>query len=146
MIPPGKLFMERDAARPQCFQGQDDAHRTGWQPVRYNLTARELDTELSSRGWTFFYMANVVQKTAFGFDREKAVSAALKRVIASIREEGCNCLQIEKVETRSFLGIPYVSVSAHPRHIQKGMFFLPHSQPPEAGSRPLELRPQKIGA
>lgn len=146
MITPGRLFIERDAQRPLCFQIQDDAYQTGWQPIKYDLTARDLDTELSTRGWTFFYMANVVRKTALGFDREKGVSAALKRVMASVREEGCNCLQVDKVETHSFFGIPYVSVSAHPRHIQKGMVFSPHSQPPGAKSKPLELRPQKIGA
>jgi hypothetical protein len=146
LITPGTLFMERDAPRPSCFQVQDDAHRTGWLPVKYDRGVLELDAELSRRGWTFFYMANVIRKTALGFDRDKGVSAALKRVIGSVREEGCNCLQIDTVETHSFFGIPYVSVSAHPRHIQKGMVFSPHSQPPAATSKSLELRTQKIGA
>jgi hypothetical protein len=34
-----------------------------------------------------------------------------------------HCLEIEDVETRSFWGIPYVSVSGHARHIQKGVVF-----------------------
>jgi hypothetical protein len=146
MITPGNLFIERDALRPLCFQVQDDAHRTGWLPVKYDRTVLELDAELSRRGWTFFYMANVVRKTALAFDRDKGIAAALKRVMTSVREEGCNCLQINQVETHSFFGIPYVSVSAHPRHIQKGMVFSPHPQPPGAKSKPLELSAQKIGA
>jgi hypothetical protein len=146
MISPGNLFIERDAPRPLCFQIQDDAYRTGWLPVKYDRAVIELDAELSRRGWTFFYMANVVRKTALGFDRDKGISAALKRVMASVREEGCNCLQIQAVETRSFFAIPYVSVSAHPRHIQKGMIFSPHSRPPGTEPKPLELRREKIGA
>jgi hypothetical protein len=144
MITSGNLFMERDAPRPKCFQVQDDSHRTGWLAVKYNLTVHELETDLAIRGWTFFFMANVIRKSALGFDRERGTSAALKRVMASVREDGCNCLQIETVETHSFFGIPYVSVSAHPRHIQKGMVFFRHSQPDHAEVPPVELRPQKV--
>jgi hypothetical protein len=128
MITPGDLFIQRDAARPRMFQIQDDAHRTGWSPVRHNLTSRELDTELSKLGWTFFYMANVIRKTALAVDRKKGAAVALKRVMASVREEGCNSLQVEDVERHSFLGIPYISVSAHPRHVQKSGVFSPHLQ------------------
>jgi hypothetical protein len=146
MITPGSLFIERDAPRPPCFQIQDDAHRAGWLPIKYDRTVLELDAELSRSGWTFFYMANVVSKKALGFDRDKGISSALKRVMSSVREDGCNCLQIQALETKSFLGIPYVTVSAHPRHIQKGMLFSPHSRPHGTEPKPLELRPEKIGA
>jgi hypothetical protein len=146
MITTGSLFIERDVPRPLCFQIQDDAHRTGWLPVKYDRPVLELDAELSRRGWTFFYMANVVRKTAFAFDRDKGTSAALKLVMTSVREEGCNCLQIDKVEAHSFFGIPYVSVSAHPRHIQKGMDFSPHSRLPGTEPKLVEVHPQKIGA
>lgn len=146
MITPGNLFIERDAPRPLCFQIQDDAYRTGWLPVKYDRAVVELDAELSRGGWTFFYMANVVRRTALSFNRDKGITAALKRVMASVREDRCNCLQIQKVDHRAFLGIPYVSVSAHPRHIQKGMVFSPRSLPPGRELKSLELRSQKIGA
>jgi len=95
-------------------------------------------------GLDLLFMANVIRKSALGFDRDKGISAALKRVMARVREEGSNCLQIAAVESHSFFGIPYVSVSAHPRHIQKGMVFSPHSQPARPELGPVELRPQKI--
>jgi hypothetical protein len=37
------------------------------------------------------------------------------------------CLEIDDVATRWFLGLPYVSVSGHPRHIQKGVVSLANS-------------------
>ena len=139
--------MERDAPRPACFQVQDDAFRTGWLPVKYDLTARELDTELSTRGWTFFYMANVIRKISL---RLRSRKGYFRRAEArhGERQRGAAAIvsKLIAVETHSFFGIPYVSVSAHPRHIQKGMVFSPHSQPSGAKSKPLELRPQKIGA
>jgi hypothetical protein len=52
-----------------------------------------------------------------------AIDSALQRVIAGARLQHCNCIEIDEVSAHSFLGIPYVSVSAHTRHIQKGMIF-----------------------
>lgn len=144
MIAPGNLYMERDAPRPRVFQAQDDAHQSGWVPVKLNTTSRELDTELSKFGWTFFFMANVIRKSALAVDRDKGITAALKRVIAQVREDGCNSLQIEAIEAHSWFGISRVTVSAHPRHLQKGLSFSPHSKPHGAAAEPLELSPKKI--
>jgi hypothetical protein len=83
----------------------------------------DLEKELASTGWTFFYMASAIHATAAGFNREKAIDSALQRVIAGARLQHCNCIEIDEVSAHSFLGIPYVSVSAHTRHIQKGMIF-----------------------
>jgi hypothetical protein len=144
MIKPGSLFIERNVPRPECFHVADDSHPNAWIVVHYNLTPHELEKELSRFGWTFFYMANVIRRSAFGFDREKSAYAALKRVITSVREEGCNCLQIEAVETHSFLGIPYISVSAHPRHIQKGAVFSGGAEQKGVELTPVDLRAREI--
>jgi hypothetical protein len=146
MLTPGNLFIERDAARPKCFHVQDDPDRTGWLAVKHNLDPQQLDSELAKLGWTFFFMANVIRKSALNFDPEKGTSVALRRVLASVRAEGCNCLQIEAVKRRSFCGIPYLSVFGHPRHLQKGIgvAFLrhPQSRPPELA--PGDLRPKRL--
>ena len=85
-------------------------------------------------------MAGKVKATAFGFDRQKAMDKALARLIAGAMRQKCNCLEIDEVATRTFLGVPGVSVSAHTRHIQKGMIFsgidTPHQPaPPDATAR-----------
>jgi hypothetical protein len=59
----------------------------------------------------------------FGFDRQKALHAALKRLIADVKSQHCNSIEITRVMGKSFLKVPYVRVSAHPRHLQKGMCF-----------------------
>ena len=66
--------------------------------------------------------------------------------MASVREDRCNSLQIQAVEMHSFLGIPYVSVSAHSRHIQKGNIFSPESQPGRNELAPVAMRTQKTVA
>ena len=68
-------------------------------------------------------MAGEIKATVFGFDREKALRAAFKRLIADVKSQHCNGIEITRVIDRSFCRVPYVSVSAHARHLQKGMRF-----------------------
>jgi hypothetical protein len=123
MITSGVLLIERDALRPRCFEVEPGSHPNGWIFIKQPLTLQQLEKELSASGWTFFFMAGPIRATAFGFNREKTVYAALNRGVKAVRRLRCNCVQIERVEMHSFLGIPYVSLSVRPRHIQKGMFF-----------------------
>jgi len=123
MIMSGGLLMERDALRPRCFEVEHGSHPNGWIFLKQTLPPRQLENELSATGWTFFFMAGPIRVTAFGFNREKTVYAALNRCIEAVKQQRCNCLQIESVEMHSFLGNPYVSVSVRPRHIQKGVLF-----------------------
>lgn len=123
MITPGTILMHKDAPHPPCFHLHDDPQPNPWPSIRHALTPRELEKELASTGWTFFYLAHTIRTTAFGFDRARIIDAALKRLIATVRLEKCNCLQIDEIETRSLLGVQSVSVSGHPRHIQRGDVF-----------------------
>jgi len=123
MITSGALLIEPDAPRPRCFEVDSHSRPNAWTPVKHTLTPQQLEKELSATGWTFFFMAGPIRVTAFGFDQEKTVYAALNRGIQAVRQQGCNCLQIESVERHSFLGIPYVSMSIRPRQIQRGMLF-----------------------
>jgi hypothetical protein len=117
------ILMEKHALCPPCFQLRDYSYPNAWMVVTHGLTSSELEKELSFTGWTFFYMASAIRATSFGFDRAKMIHAALKRIIATVKKQRCNCLEIDAVTMHSILGMPYVNVSAHPRHIQKGMVF-----------------------
>jgi hypothetical protein len=122
-ITSGTILIEKNALHPQCFQLRDHAYPDAWMRVTHDLTRPELEKQLRATGWTFFYMASAIRTRSFGFDRAKTIHAALKRIIANVKKQKCNCLEIDGVTAHSFLGMPYVSVSAHPRHIQKGMVF-----------------------
>ena len=87
--------------------------------ITHQLTRRELNKELSDSGWTFFFMASPLRATACGSSRDKMLDTALKHIIGDVRQQGCNCVEIENVTEDKFLGIPRLSVSARPRHIQK---------------------------
>jgi hypothetical protein len=42
-------------------------------------------------------------------------------VFSKVRHENFNCLEVTGIVGRSLLGIPYVVVFAHSRHIQRGV-------------------------
>jgi hypothetical protein len=102
---------------------EDNASSNTWLPVKHKLTSYELERDLTAGGWTFFLMAGGISTTVMGFDRAKMMRAAVERLIADVKRQKCNCLEIDSVETRSFLWVPYVNVSAHARHIQKSGVF-----------------------
>ncbi len=123
MLTSGTTLIAKDTLRPACFHLGTGSYPNAWMPVEHNLTHHELESELAAQGWTYFFMAGAIRSIAFGFDRAKMINAALKRVITNVKLQKCNCLEIDGVGTHTFLGIPYMSVSAHARHIQKGMVF-----------------------
>lgn len=124
MIHAGTVFLQKSAPRPDCFQAAGEACPTDWTSISPTLSPLAQQAELASTGWTFFFMGRPVTTRVYGFDAIKALATALERLAAMVREQGCNALQIDTVVSGSFLGIPSVTVSAHPRHLQKGMVFV----------------------
>ncbi len=84
---------------------------------------RSFEKTIQAAGWTFFFMAGEIKTTVFGFDRQKALRAALQRLIRDVKSQHCNSIEITRVTGKSFLSVPYVNVSAHPRHLQQGIVF-----------------------
>jgi hypothetical protein len=51
-------------------------------------------------------------------------------VLSNVEAQHCNCVEFTGVSAKSFLGMPYVNVSAHSRHIQKSSAFAGYRQEP----------------
>ncbi|MBZ5594959.1 MAG: hypothetical protein LAP39_22175 [Acidobacteriia bacterium] len=124
VIKAGTILIENGSRTPESLQIQTEPYSSSWKSVS-NLNLDELDTGIAKAGWTFFFMAGEVKITAFGFDKQAAVRRAVRRVITDVESHKCNCLEITQVSPQSFLGIPYVNVHAHARHIQKSSAFSP---------------------
>jgi hypothetical protein len=93
----------------------------GWTAL--NGTRSEFETEVREAGWTFFFMAGKIKTAVFGFDKQKTLRTALERLMANAKSQHCNGIEITQVVNKTFLKVPYVSVSAHARHLQKGLTF-----------------------
>ena len=121
-IKAGTILIERNATMPESLRLEGSAYSSGWRSVS-NHDLNGLDAEIHKAGWTFFFMAGEIKITAFGFDKEGAERRAVNRVIRNAESHKCNCVEITEVSAKSFLGMPYVKVNAHSRHIQDGSTF-----------------------
>lgn len=123
MIAPGSILIKSGTLLPNTLGLDSSLTAAGWTSVAKNLDVHQLAKALTTAGWTFFFMAGTIRRIAFGFQRQKTIAAALKSVLAAVKLQSCNCLEIDTVAMHSFLGVPYASVSAHSRHIQEQMVF-----------------------
>src|SRR5205085_1285605 len=120
-IKAGTILIEDGTLLPESLQLESEAYSTGWTSVS-NIRS-EFENTINHAGWTFFFMAGMIQATVFGFDKQKAVSTAVRRIITDVEWQKCNCLEITGVTLKSFLGVPYACVSAHSRHVQASPVF-----------------------
>jgi hypothetical protein len=118
----GTVFIEEGTPLPDSLKFESDPYSDGWRSVK-NLNGYGLEREIREVGWTLFHLAQI-KASAFGFDREKAARKALNRVLAKVTSDSFNSLEISQVAVKRFLGLPYVTVSAHARHLQESMFLL----------------------
>ena len=116
-IKTGTLLVAEGIPLPESLLFDSEPYAHGWRLVK-NLDSHGMDQRVSKAGWNFFYMAGVLKANVFGSDGEKTTRKAIEQVIASMRSKNYNCLEITQVAAKQFLRLPYVSVSAHSRHIQ----------------------------
>ena len=121
LITVGDLFVQEGTNLPRSLLLPTEINSNGWAAVKGNPFTFEKTVE--EAGWTFFFMAGEIKTTAFGFDKQKALRAALRRLMTDVKSQHCNSIEITGVVSKSFLRLPYVSVSAHARHLQKDRVF-----------------------
>ena len=126
-IKAGTILIAAGAPMPASLPLEGGSSASGWRPAG-NLDPNELESAIHKAGWTFFFMAGEIRITAFGWDQEQAARRAVTRVIRDVASHQCNCVEFTGVSAKSFLGMPYVSVSAHSRHIQKSSAFAGYQQ------------------
>lgn len=97
---------------------QSDPYFENWGVVR-TLNAFVLDNKIHDAGWNFFFMATEVKAMFFGATGAEKVKSALKRIMEKVKPQNFNCLEVTGIVAKSFLGVPYTSVSVHSRHIQQ---------------------------
>ncbi len=118
-IKTGTILIAEGALLPESLLFESEPYAYGWRLVK-NLDSKGLDQIISKAGWSFFYIAGVIETKVFGSDEKKTTRKAIKQVIANLKSKNFNCLEITRVAAKRSLGLPYVSVSAHSRHIQAG--------------------------
>ncbi len=118
----GTILIKEGTLLPEalCFESEPCA--PGWRSMK-DLDGHELDRKIHGTGWTFFCLAEEIHATVFGLDEQKIIRRAVERILVDRKAERFNSLEIMRVgsvASKRFLGVRYVTVSAHPRHIQEG--------------------------
>jgi len=117
----GSILIQQGAPLPKAALLRVDPYLSGWAAVTEDRAAFE--KEAQEAGLTFFFMAGEIKARVYGFDREKSLRRAVSRLIAEVKNQNCNCIEITRITDNRFLRIPSVSVYAHARHVQKGFAF-----------------------
>jgi hypothetical protein len=134
----GTMLIEDGTHTPESLIVGTERYSAGWSSIT-KTTSPELGKQLESAGWTFFYMAGEIRTWGFGFNDQSRTDRALAHVINAVKSQNCNCLEITQVRRRSFLGLPYTSLVAHARHIQRSRSFQDLSKiPASTRSHPRE--------
>jgi hypothetical protein len=121
-LKPGRLWFDNNVPLPSDWEL---APKTlpGWRCLSTSVNRRNLHQNLAAVGWTFFFLSESISATAFGFSRSRMTEIALNRLVAAIALRKCNAFEIDTIGMRSLFGIPYIRISAHPRHLQQGALF-----------------------
>jgi hypothetical protein len=118
------ILIREDTPLPANLSIESEAFLPGWRVVK-NLDRSTLARNIEGADWNFFYLAGAMRATVLGRDRSGTLRRAVKRVLARQEGQKFNSLEITKVVSKRFFGIPFTRVTAHSRHIQQGIALVP---------------------
>jgi hypothetical protein len=117
----GTILM-KDWPEMQRLLGFESEPCSGNWSVVKALDGFALDRKVHAAGWNFFFMAAEVKVMFFGSIGAAKIQNALKRILEKVKLNDFNALEVTEIVADSFLGVPYVTVSAHSRHMQQSCY------------------------
>ena len=116
----GTILIDEQLLMPR-FDLESEPYSGNWSLIKA-LDSFALDRKVHAAGWNFFFMAAELKVTFFGALGAKKIQNALKRILAKVKLQNFNTLEVTGIVAKHFLGVPYVTVSAHSRHIQQSCY------------------------
>src|SRR5271169_6604305 len=117
----GTILIRENPVMAQAIGLQSEPYSATWGLVEA-LDGISLDRKIHAAGWNFFFMAAEVKVMFFGILGAAKIQGALRRILAKVKPHHLNALEITGIVASNFLGVPYVTVSAHSRHMQQGCY------------------------
>lgn len=127
----GTVLIEEGVIFPDLLRLDSEPYSNGWRIVK-EMDGYQLDRKMSEAGWTCFYMADEIIGSAVAFDGKKSLCKAVGQILSKLKLERFNSLEITRVDTKRFLGLPQTIITAHARHIQESMFLFDWMKKPKA--------------
>ena len=136
-IKTGTILIKEGTLLPEFLRFESEAFLPGWRVVK-DLDGYGLGQKIEEAKWYFFYLVDEFRAIALGREDLGTLRRAAKQILAKQEGQKFNSLEITKVASKRFLGIPFMSVTAHFRHIQQGICLVPAKNSvlriPESGS------------
>jgi hypothetical protein len=120
----GTILIRKGTLLPPGLILESEVFLPGWNAVR-KLDGYALGRKLHQLNWNFFYLAGEIRMTVVGRSGDGAVRKAVERILSGPKGRKYDSLEITRVVAKRFLGVPYVKVFAHSRHIQEGLYLAP---------------------
>lgn len=115
----GTMMVREGLLLPEHMEVGTDTYSAGWRSFA-EADGSSVDRKLRQLGWGCFFIAGELRAVSFGLSQARMTDAAVHRLLAKVQSLNLNCVEFTEVGRSSFLGIPYVAVAGHARHIQHG--------------------------
>jgi hypothetical protein len=117
----GAILMKEWPGMTQLLGLESEPCSGEWSLLKV-LDGFTLDRKIHAAGWNFFFMAAEVKVMSFGSLGAAKIQNAVQRILAKVKSQHFNALEITEIVGRRFLGVPYLTVSAHSRHMQQSCY------------------------
>jgi hypothetical protein len=114
----GSVIMRHGTVTPERMELESEDFCEGWDRIR-NLQAGLLDIALRGAGWRMCFLGESLQAVALGGYDQETVRRAAETLLGKSSAKMFNCLEVTEIAYKHFLGVPYVHVTGHARHIQR---------------------------
>ena len=121
MLKAGTVLFKDGTVLPVGLTFDIEPYSPGWRSL-HDFDGHAIDRKIPEVGWSFFFMAGESRTSAVGGEGPSTVRRAIKKILAGLKSEASNSLEITGVVFKTFLGMPYATVSFHSRNLQKGIF------------------------
>ncbi len=111
--------MVQQSANLQPLEIQSEPYSEGWRSLGI-VESAGLDRTIRTAGWKLFFMAGELRAVVPAWGGTNTLRRGVKRLLAQTRLQHFNCFELTHILRKRFLGIPYVSIAGHSRHIQLG--------------------------
>jgi hypothetical protein len=118
IVQAGTILIDAQPFMTQVLKLESEPYCGDWSVVKH-FNGFTLDRKIRAAGWNFFFMAAEMKVMFFGTLGAQRIQNALKRILAKVRHQNYNGLEVTSIVSKHFLGIPYTTVSAHSRHVQQ---------------------------
>ena len=120
----GTILIKEDTCLPANLSIESETFLPRWRVVK-SVDRSALARNIEGVNWNFFYLAGEIRATVLGRNQPGTLRRAVKCVLAKQEGQKFNSLEITKVVSKRFLGIPFMRVTAHSRHIQQCIGLVP---------------------